>query len=242
MQHLDPDYLPLTTGTLHRFVFNPDADVDGLLFTDGTEIHTSPHLSVPLQKALAPGDSLTVRGVKSRDTHLIIAVAIEPANGERIVDDGPGHSHKKPDKPAHSPKKHVEPVTHDGIIQQLLHGPKGQVHGALLLDGTVVRFPPHSAASYVDLLVLTEPLSVRGNAMKVGLSTVIDAHAMGRDSATLIDVGPKPPKPDGKPPHKKPPHDKKPHAKHATAATPDVPKPGALKPGKPHPPKPSLHH
>lgn len=53
MHWVDPDFLPATRGTLARFLLNPKADIDGLLLTDGTEVHTPPHLSEALLKALA---------------------------------------------------------------------------------------------------------------------------------------------------------------------------------------------
>lgn len=186
MHWLDPDYLPKTVGTLGRFVLNPKTDIDGLLLTDGTEIHTSPHLSAQLSAALAPGAKLTVHGVKTRGG-VIVAVAIDPAKGERIVDTGPGPKPDKHDKP-HPPRKHGKPATHSGTIQRLLHGPKGDAHGALLDDGMVVRFAPHSAESFADLLMIDAPLSVRGESFTTEHGTVIDAQAMGNAPSTLREA------------------------------------------------------
>jgi len=200
MHWLDPDYLPKTVGTLDRFVLNPKADIDGLLLTDGTEIHTPPHLSTQLLAALAPGAKLAVHGVKARDGGVIVAVAIDPAKGKRIVDKGPGPRHDKPEKPSHPPEKHGKPAMHSGTIQRLLHGPKGQAHGVLLDDGVVVRFPPHVAESFEDLLMVGGPLSVRGVSSTKAHGTVIDAEAMGKEPSTLTEVakhpghGPKKPK------------------------------------------------
>ena len=209
MRHLDPDYLPKTVGTLDRFVLNPKADIDGLLLSDGTEIHTPPHLSAQLLKELAPGAKLTVYGVKTRDSDLIVAVAIDAANGKHIVDDGPSPKHEKPDKPPHKSGVPTKSMTHNGVIQRLLHGPKGNTHGALLDDGTVIRFPPHSAEHLADLLVIDAPLSVRGHALTTRQGTVVDAKAMGKDTATLIDT-PRPPEQHEKKPRKGP------HKAHAT--------------------------
>jgi len=188
MHWLDPDYLPKTTGTLDRFVLNPKADIDGLLLTDGTEIHTPPHLSSELLAALAPGAKLTAHGVKTRDGGVITAVAIDPDQGERIVDNGPGHKHDKHKKPPHPTEKHGKSALHRGAIQRLLHGPKGHAHGVMLDDGVVVRFPPHAAKSFADLLVIDAPLSVHGVSRTTEHGTVIDAEAMGMEPSTLIEV------------------------------------------------------
>ncbi len=205
MHWLDPDYLPQTTGTLKQFVLNPHADIDGLLLTDGTEIHTPPHLSASLLRVLAPGAKLSVRGVKPRDSDVIVALAIDPAKGKRIVDDGPGAKHEK--KPS-SGKKSGKAVNHSGQIECLLHGPKGNVHGVLLMDGMFVRFAPHTAESLSDLLVVKGMVSVRGHSHANEHGTVIEADAIGSDMEALRDIAshekPKHPKPHPKKPKKAP--------------------------------------
>jgi hypothetical protein len=42
MHWLDPNYLPVTKGTVHQFLLNPHGDADGMILTDGTEIHFPP--------------------------------------------------------------------------------------------------------------------------------------------------------------------------------------------------------
>ena len=74
MHWLDPDYLPLTTGIVERFTINLDGDIDGLLLTDQTLIHSPPHLSDRVKSAVRAGDSVRVRGVKPRGADLIAAV------------------------------------------------------------------------------------------------------------------------------------------------------------------------
>ena len=176
---------------------------------DGTEIHTPPHLSEKLLKALSPGDKVTVHGMKTRESDLIVAVAIDPAKGKRIVDDGPGPKHEKPKKAA----EHGEPVTHSGVVIRLLHGPKGNAHGALLEDGIVIRFAPHGAEAFDKVLRVGAPLTVRGHQLTTKYGSVVDAKAMGQSEASLTEIA-KPPKPQPKHDKDKP---KKDHApkKHA---------------------------
>lgn len=186
MHWLDPDYLPATTGKLQRFLLNPHGDVDGLLLEDGTQVHTPPHLSHELLHKLGPGDAVTVHGVKPRHADLIVAVAIDIANGERIADHGPPHH-----EPPHHKHPPMQDTEHHGTIRQLLHGPKGNVHGALLHDGVVVRFPPHCADAVKPLLGGDAPLQVRGHALKTPHGTVIEAQALG-NGETVVHVHPKP--------------------------------------------------
>jgi hypothetical protein len=68
MHWLDPDYLPEVSGTFERFLINPHGDADGMILTDGTEIHFPPHMSAEVCAAIRPGEPtiLTIRGVRGK--------------------------------------------------------------------------------------------------------------------------------------------------------------------------------
>lgn len=211
MHHIDPDFLLETRGTLARFALNPKGEVDGLLLEDGTEVHTPPHLSHQLTQALHPGSALTVRGIKLRDADVIIAIAIDPERGARILDEGPYAPHAS----ARPPAGRRETVTHHGTIEALLHGPKGQPHGALLSDGTLVRFAPHGAKQFADLLAVGANLVVQGEALSTEHGRVIEASTLGSkpDAMTKVHKRPPPPGPKkAKGAHPPPPHPLHPHA------------------------------
>lgn len=44
------------------------------------------------------------------------------------------------------------PMDVQGEVIMQLYGPKGELRGALLEDGTSLRMPPHAAAELVDYL------------------------------------------------------------------------------------------
>ncbi|MBO9829370.1 hypothetical protein J7373_14045 [Xanthomonas sp. A2111] len=204
MHWVDPDSLPETRGTLARFLLNPKADVDGLLFDDGTEVHTPPHLSAQLLKALRPGAGLGVRGLKPRGADVLVALAVDPDGAERIVDEGPHAApHKPKPKPPAKPKPAQDAVRHAGIVARLLHGPHGQVHGALLEDGLIVRFPPHAVPESARWLTAGKPLAAQGELLASAHGQVLHAQALGASEATLqpLPPKPKPPKPHHKPLH-----------------------------------------
>jgi len=218
MHWVDPDYLPETRGTLARFLLNPKAEVDGLLLDDGTEVHTAPHLSAQLLKTLKPGIALGVRGLKPYGVDMLVALAIDPDGGKRIADRGPhgphdAHKQSKKQEKAAKPEKHAKPAKtqHSGVVARLLHGPHGQVHGALLEDDSTVRFPPHAAAPMAKWLAVGKPLAVEGHALASPHGTVIHAQALGAKASALQPIAPKPhplkphdadkPKPKPKPKH-----------------------------------------
>jgi hypothetical protein len=166
MHRLDPDYLPEITGTVDRFLLNPHGDSDGMILTDGSEVHFPPHLSNKVRKAIRPGETIKVRGVRPRSADLIAAVATETSDGKRIVDDGPPKDHEEEKKDRkHAAKAERKPMQAEGVVQRALHGPKGEVRGALLEDGRMIRFPAREAEGLAELLSPGARLAVRGEGL-----------------------------------------------------------------------------
>ena len=64
----DPSQLPAIQGRVGQYSLTPRGDVDGLILTDGTEVHMPPHLGTQLVFAVKPGDAVTVHGL-SRPGH-----------------------------------------------------------------------------------------------------------------------------------------------------------------------------
>lgn len=204
MHWIDPDHLPKTEGVVDRFLINPRGEIDGILLADGVEVHVPPHLSGEIRAALRPGASIAVYGVRPRDAAMISAVAIETGPGQRIVDNGPPkHGHEAGHKPDKKNKRgDAGPpalVEASGLVRRPLHGPKGEVRGALLEDGRLVRVAPHEAKDRAELLQAGAILAARGPALTVEDATVIEAKELGASMALLRPVRPKEPKHDEDP-------------------------------------------
>lgn len=194
MHWIDPDSLPEIAGIFERFVLNPHGEVDGFVMTDKNAailVHTPPHLDGELTRHLAAGDEVRVRGVRPRGAELLAAVAVTTAGGRQIVDEGPDHDRK------HSNVKH-EPMTADGIVQMSLFGPKGELRGALLCDGTVLRVGPKEAEQVAALLAPGAKLAARGDGLQTRHGRVIQALELGPDPARLKLA--RKPKPENKEP------------------------------------------
>jgi hypothetical protein len=88
MHWINPDHLPVTTGTVDQFLVNTRGEADGFVLTDGNEVHVPPHLSPRLLREVRPGSEVKVRGVRPRRANMVVAVAIDTAKG-RILDEGP---------------------------------------------------------------------------------------------------------------------------------------------------------
>ncbi len=188
MHWIDPDYLPELKGTVDLFLLNPHGDSDGLILTDGSEVHFPPHLSRKIRKAIRPGDKVKVRGVRPRGADLVAAVAIEAADGKRIVDDGPPDEDEKGHKHGHHANGGAKrrKMQAEGVVRRALHGPKGEIRGALFEDGRMIRFPPHEAEAISGMLASGTHLAISGDGIETELGTVIEAHEFGASEKSSV--------------------------------------------------------
>ncbi len=165
--------------------------MDGLILADGTEVHLPPHLGTQLVFAVKPGDAVTIHGLHARSVPMVRAMSVRnDATGSTVSDDGissgPG-----------GPRVAGQALTAQGRIQEQLHGPRGDLDGALLGDGTIVHLPPPEAERLVTQLAPGAPLFVQGTGFASPLGRVIEAQAIGPDQAQLTQVAP--PSPPGRP-------------------------------------------
>ena len=190
----DPAQLPAFHGNVAQYSLTPRGDVDGLILTDGTEVHLPPHLGTQLVFAVKPGDAVTVHGLRARAIAMVQAMSVtNDATGNRVTDTGPGG----PPGPG-NPR---QTLTAEGRIKAQLHGPRGDLNGALLEDGTIVRLPPPEAERLAADLTPGAPLYVQGQGFAGPLGRVIEAASIGPNQNQLAQIAaPPPPGPGRRPP------------------------------------------
>jgi hypothetical protein len=192
----DPSQLPAIQGKVAEYSLTPRGDVDGLILADGTEVHLPPHLGTQLVYAVKPGDLVTIRGLKARAIAMVQALSVKnDATGTTVTDNGAGGPP--------GPRDAQEALSATGRIKAQLHGPRGDLNGALLEDGTIVRLPPPEAQRLAATLTVGAPLTVQGNGIDGPLGRVIEARSIGTDAGHLVQVAAPPPPPAHRPP---PPH------------------------------------
>ena len=185
----DTSELPATQGKVGQYSLTPRGDVDGLIMTDGTEVFLPPHLGTQLVFAVKPGDAVTIHGLHARALPMVQAMSIKnDATGATVTDSGPGG--------APGPDANRQAMNDTGRVKAPLHGPRGDVNGALLEDGTIIRLPPPEAVRLASTLTVGAPLSVQGLGTEGPLGKVIEARAIGPDASHLQQVA-VPPKPPG---------------------------------------------
>jgi hypothetical protein len=196
--------LPETRGTVQRFTLTPIGELDGVILTDGTEIHLPPHLTTQLANAVRIGDPVVAQGYRSPYAALVVATSITDSNtGQTVVDNGPPPPGSRPPPPPPGvPAPGAQQITVQGKVQQQLYGPAGDVNGALLDDGTIVRIGPREAYQIASLLSPGRPLAVQGWGLTTAYGKVVDAQAVGPTTGQMVQVVPSIPAfgPAGPPP------------------------------------------
>ena len=187
----DPAQLPATKGRVAQYSLTPRGDVDGLILDDGTEVHMPPHLGTQLVYAVKPGDQVTVRGLRAREVPMVQAMQVtNDASNVSVTDAGPGAAPRGPRGPG--PGRHADaarqPLEDQGAIKAQLHGPRGDLNGVLLADGTIARLPPPEARRLAPTLAVGQTVFVRGEGVASGLGRVIGVRAIGPNPQQLTEI------------------------------------------------------
>ncbi len=145
-------------GKVQRILINPEGAIDGLLLDDGTQVKFSPRMPQQLLALVKPSDSVSVKGFRE-NAKVFKAESITNTVSNKTIaettanppEDGPGDGHGERGPKGHKGHKgHKGPKDHEGLteltaqgkIQNQLFGKKGEVNGAVLADGSIVRFSP----------------------------------------------------------------------------------------------------
>lgn len=202
MHWIDPDCLPETRGLVEGFIADRHGQIDGVLLSGAREtplvICTPPHLAAEIEAAVQIGDTISVRGIRPRHADIIAAVALNPSSGRTIIDNGPADDERE----AHLDGAKPSRMGAEGVVRLSLFGPKGELRGALLTDGTVVRIGPQEAASLAELLRPGALIALCGDGLQTKHGRVIAADEIGPDNRSLKAVkAPKHKEPESKKKH-----------------------------------------
>ena len=207
----DPQQLPAQRGQVQQFTLTPRGEIDGLILADGTEVKTPPHLSTEIAYAIKPGDNVTIHGLHAAALSLVQAVSItNDATGRMVIDNGPPEPGRGPAAPPPPPPVASAPGAggpRPGLtelqsrVRMALHGPQGDVSGALLDDGTILRLPPPEADRFASLLQPGQMVVAEGTQIVSAIGKVMEAQQIGasRDQLSLVEMPPRP-GPERRPP------------------------------------------
>jgi hypothetical protein len=169
----DPTQLPSFTGTVDRFLPNPDGHVDRLVFKEGPQIVFPPDAFDAVQKIAPKGQPLVVWGIRARHAAVITMLAFAAPDGEPTVLDRfywrpePGHRQGRPE------------MMLMGKVWVPYLSPQGQTVGAILENGDVIRIEPPAAAGFKDRFAAGARIVAAGAGADTPLGKAIDADRIG---------------------------------------------------------------
>jgi hypothetical protein len=189
------------TGIVKQFALTPAGDIEGLVLTNGTEVHVPPHLSAEVAAAVHPGEAVAVRGWAIGIPDFFVATALTGQRGQSAVDQGPPPPGPRPPPPAPA-MSDAQRATVQGRVQQLLYGPAGDVNGAMLDDGTTLKAPPPAWTAMASLVQRGQTVAASGWVLSNAYGRVMDVQAIGTSPSQLTEItpGPGPGRPMGPPP------------------------------------------
>jgi len=176
----------VVSGTVQQWLLNPNGEVDGLLLTDGTQVGFAPHLSAALTRAIALKDSVQVTGWRTASGSALRAQTIRSTTSGRSVSEQPPEAGAAPPAPR-EPGALTEMMASSRIARVLV-GPMGEAQGAIVDNGSIVRFPPHVGALLGDSLKVGAPLYARGYGTRNAWGSAFEATRIGATAETARDT------------------------------------------------------
>ena len=147
--------------------------MEGLLLNDGTQVVVPPHLRDALSSTVRAGDAIHIDGQRESATRVAASAITDRSSGKSVVDSGPPASPPPPPDVA-------DPVAMSakGAITVLLTGRRGEVNGAVLDDGSILRFAPRLAAYDATKFAVGQRLAVSGMGEQNQFGRVIDVQSL----------------------------------------------------------------
>jgi hypothetical protein len=172
-------------GKVDSFTLSSAGVLDGFILDDSTEVHVSAFLSKQLGQAVQLGEPVMVHGQQVPGLRVVIASMVTgEVTLETVVDAGS----KGFDESTHTAG--VQATTATGTITRLLHGEQGELNGALLDNGLMVRMPPGVPITRPELFVVGLQIAVGGDEFDTEYGKVIRMFSMGDSDNELTPVRP----------------------------------------------------
>lgn len=158
-RRLEKEANKMEQGKIRSILKNDHDDVDGLLLTNGIQVHFPPHMGDRITSAVKVGDTVQVEGrmeVTPRGEN-VLEISRLVADGNVIEVE-----HPRPPKPGPKGPRHEEPMNAVGEVTEYARNPHGDVDGLVLKDGTEVKFPPHQSRELQDAVAIGDRVRIEG--------------------------------------------------------------------------------
>jgi hypothetical protein len=173
-----PGGVTMMSGSVGRFLINPEGDVDGLLLADKTLVAFPPHVGVQLAASIAPGDDVRITGFAVPGGSIRAQQVEQTRTGQRFVDQPPEGAGA-----ARLPRSlrgvGLVKLGASGRVLRVTTAPRGEPDGVLLADGTVVKLTPPVAAQCANLLQPGTTVAAEGYGTRNRYGESLQATAFG---------------------------------------------------------------
>lgn len=180
----DPTQLPGFTGTVERYLPNPQGQVDALMFREGPQVVFPPDLAPAIQKVAPVGRPILVWGIRARTAPVITMLAFAPdaETAPVVVERFYWQlSGRRADAGA-------VPLEMAGTVRQPYYTPQGEIAGAILDTGNVVILPDRAAAAFAPLLQPGQRLVAVGKGQDGPAGRALLAEQLGPELGALRPV------------------------------------------------------
>lgn len=173
-------------GMVSQYLMNPNGDVDGLLLTDGTQVHFPPHMSADLTQTVRPTDTISAQGVHENAIHFRAFTIFNTATGQSINEARPSQFGRPlpPELRGVEPK----PLQAEGKIKVVLVAPRGETDGVVLDNGTIIRVPPDIGVQYSAWFQVGQSIVVNGYGTENQFGRCLQATAIGLSGQPLTPI------------------------------------------------------
>ncbi|WP_447984910.1 hypothetical protein [Nitrospira sp. Nam74] len=172
-------------GIVERYLMDPRGDVEGILLTDGTQMHVTSRSVADFTKAIKPGDHIRVEGIRKNGNQVVTPNVISnESTGTRFT------VPLRLDLPALPlDRLAMTALKVEGLIRVLLYSPlSGEVYGMVLSDGTQVRLPPDVSVEFRRSFKVGTQVTVEGYGTENQHGRALEALSMSANGGPLIPL------------------------------------------------------
>lgn len=168
---------PVSTGTIIRFVINPEGDVDGFILSDGALVQFPPHMRAQLVALVHRGDAVRIVGLRDGAGNVGAQQITNERTGQTLIDQPPPVD--VPRAPPALRGAGLVKLSVKGTVMRVTTAPRGEPDGVILKDGTVIKMPPPVAQQFTNLLRPDALVAARGYGTRNQYGEALQATAFG---------------------------------------------------------------
>jgi len=185
----DPTQLPRFTGAVERYLPSPAGGFDSLILREGVQLLFPAEEGEAIRRAIPAGRPILAWGIRARSAPVITVLAWAPSPEEepRFVE--------RPSWWSGAIARGGTRQAVSGTVKQPLYNSRGEVSGALLEDGTVVRVAVAAAAARQDLFRPGAHLAAAGPGVEGEGGRALIAEALGENPQAMTPLPPPRPEP-----------------------------------------------